>query len=162
MRDIYLALTEDNFKRTEIRKSIASGLYTHSKSHRQKVTNRLNSLVFTSSEIVTSTPFHTDIFCIRDMTFINRLRCVAVDEAHLVEDWGQDFRKAYSEIGPIRRYTGEIPFYQFLQRSLMPRSKAFVRNVILDLVRRLRFEHLLIGQRSFSIFKSFSTHRILS
>lgn len=47
-----------------------------------------------------------------DVAFRQRLRVLAVDEVHLVKDWGDDFRIKFKELHRLRTYTGvEIAFF---------------------------------------------------
>ena len=75
---------ENNNKR--VLEDIAQGGYTH---------------VFTSPEIALSKKFKN---CILDQTsFTDRLCLLAVDEIHLVEEWGKNFRPMYAEIEKVRK-----------------------------------------------------------
>ena len=57
--------------------------------------------MFTSPEIAISKKFKK---CILDhFSFTDRLCLLAVDEIHLVEEWGKNFRPMYTEIGKIRK-----------------------------------------------------------
>lgn len=65
---------------------VARGAYTH---------------VFTSPEIVLSKKFKK---CILDQqTFTDRLCLLAIDEIHLVDEWGKSFRPMYAEIEKVRK-----------------------------------------------------------
>lgn len=47
-----------------------------------------------------------------DESFRSKLQVIAVDEMHLVKEWGDDFRVKYKELHRLRVYTGmEIPFF---------------------------------------------------
>ena len=80
---------ENNNKR--VLEDIARGGYTH---------------IFTSPEIALSKKFKN---CILDQpSFTDRLCLLAVDEIHLVEEWGKNFRPMYAEIEKVQK---RIPCY---------------------------------------------------
>jgi hypothetical protein len=56
--------------------------------------------VFTSPEIVNDTPFREDVT--NALRFREKLCCIAIDEAHLVDEW-KDFRNEYARIGWFRQ-----------------------------------------------------------
>ena len=66
--------------------NIATGGYTH---------------VFTSPEIAFSKKFKQSI--LDKPSFIDCLCLFAVDEIHLVKEWGQNFRSIYAEIEKVRK-----------------------------------------------------------
>lgn len=80
-----IVLKEDN-NQSRVRKEIATGGYTH---------------VFTSPEIALSKGFTNDILDCKEFT--DRLRLLAIDEVHLVEEWGSTFRPRYAEISIMRK-----------------------------------------------------------
>ncbi|KAF9234428.1 P-loop containing nucleoside triphosphate hydrolase protein, partial [Melanogaster broomeanus] len=43
---------------------------------------------------------------LQDPSFRKNLVCLAIDEVHVVNQWGHDFRQAYSQIGVIRKRIG--------------------------------------------------------
>lgn len=46
-----------------------------------------------------------------DATFRRRVQALIVDEAHCIEEWGEEFRPLYRELHRLRNFTGqEIPF----------------------------------------------------
>lgn len=69
-----------------VQKSIGSQNYTH---------------VFTSPEIALSKKFKANV--LDHPRFSQRLSLLAVDEIHLVEEWGNSFRPLYSEIEKVRK-----------------------------------------------------------
>ncbi|MCJ1465984.1 hypothetical protein MMC07_004603 [Pseudocyphellaria aurata] len=82
---------ENNQKSTRL--SVARGCYTHS---------------FTGPEIALSGDFKSQI--LRHPEFRDRLSLLAIDEIHLVDKWGQDFRPLYAEIEKIgKRIPCNIP-----------------------------------------------------
>lgn len=80
-----IALTGKNNQKNT-RRSIANGGYTH---------------IFTSPEIALSKNFKSHI--LDDHAFSSRLCLLAIDEIHLVEQWGQNFRPLYAEIEKLRK-----------------------------------------------------------
>lgn len=78
-----IALTgENNQKETQQR--IANGSYTH---------------LFTSPEIALSKKFQANI--LDHSGFAQRISLLAIDEIHLIEEWGKSFRPLYAEIEKI-------------------------------------------------------------
>lgn len=75
---------ENNNKR--VLDNIVKGGYTH---------------VFTSPEIALSKQFTNSV--LDQTSFTDRLALLAVDEIHLVEEWGNNFRPMYAEIKKIRK-----------------------------------------------------------
>lgn len=64
---------------------IAKGSYTH---------------LFTSPEIALSKKFKANI--LDHSGFAQRISLLAIDEIHLIEEWGKNFRPLYVEIEKIR------------------------------------------------------------
>jgi Helicase conserved C-terminal domain len=58
------------------------------------------NIVFTSPEIVNGTSFREDVT--NAPRFREKLCCVAIDEAHLIDEW-KDFRNEYARIGWFRQ-----------------------------------------------------------
>ena len=79
-----IALTGNNNQK-ETQQKIAEGSYTH---------------IFTSPEIALSKKFKTNI--LDNSLFAQRISLCAIDEIHLVEEWGKSFRPLYAEIEKIR------------------------------------------------------------
>ncbi|KAF9235067.1 P-loop containing nucleoside triphosphate hydrolase protein [Melanogaster broomeanus] len=47
---------------------------------------------------------------LQDSSFRQNLLCIAIDEAHIVNQWGRGFRQAYAQIGLIRKRIGyDVP-----------------------------------------------------
>lgn len=80
-----IELNGDNNKESTQRE-IARGYYTH---------------VFTSPEIALSKKFKKNV--LDQHLFSDRLCLLAVDEIHLVEEWGKQFRPLYAEIEKVRK-----------------------------------------------------------
>ena len=53
-----------------------------------------------SPEIALSDNFKAKV--LQDQAFQQRLVLVAIDEAHVVSEWGQHWRKSYSQVGLLR------------------------------------------------------------
>lgn len=82
---------ENNQKK--VLQDVARGGYTH---------------IFTSPEITLSKKFKQNI--LDNYRFTDRLCLMAIDEIHLVDEWGQAFRPMYAEIEKVRkRIPGHIP-----------------------------------------------------
>lgn len=63
------------------------------------------AIVYMSPEMVLSESFQK---LWKDSRFRKRLTAVIVDEAHCIEDWGDDdFRPAYRKLEILRNYTGQ-------------------------------------------------------
>ena len=71
---------------TSVHREIAKGGYTH---------------VFTSPEIALSKKFKKNV--LDQSSFTDRLYLLAIDEIHLVDQWGQSFRPLYAEIEKVRK-----------------------------------------------------------
>lgn len=69
-----------------VHKGIANGGYTH---------------IFTSPEIALSKKFKKNI--LDHYGFTERICLLAIDEIHLVDQWGQAFRPLYAEIEKVRK-----------------------------------------------------------
>ena len=86
---------------TEIR----NGAYTHGKLHhihRSKAIyyDRLISSVLLSPEIALSEKFKKKV--LQDQAFQQHLVLVAIDEVHVVSEWGQHWRGSYSQLALLR------------------------------------------------------------
>jgi len=47
----------------------------------------------------------------KDANFQKRLQAIVVDEAHCIDEWGEEFRPQYRELSRLRHYTGQdVPF----------------------------------------------------
>lgn len=66
---------------------------------------------------------------------------VAVDEAHCISQWGNDFRPSYSKISEIRTLIGKVPFIA-LTATATPK-------VVKDTMRLLKMENPKLVQSSF-------------
>lgn len=78
-----IALTGENNQKA-VQQSIGSLDYTH---------------VFTSPEIALSKKFKTNV--LDNPCFARQLCLLAIDEIHLVEEWGKSFRPLYTEIEKV-------------------------------------------------------------
>ena len=67
---------------------ISNGEYTH---------------ILTSPEILTSDPFFKLVW--QNDEFLKRLCLFAIDEAHVIEEWGSSFREAYGNLHTLRVFT---------------------------------------------------------
>ena len=75
-----IALTGENNNKA-VQQAIARQNYTH---------------VFTSPEIALSKKFKANV--LDDSRFASRLSLLAIDEIHLIEEWGKSFRPLYAEM----------------------------------------------------------------
>lgn len=80
-----IALTGENNNKA-VQQAIARQNYTH---------------VFTSPEIALSKKFKANV--LDDSRFASRLSLLAIDEIHLIEEWGKSFRPLYAEIEKVRK-----------------------------------------------------------
>jgi superfamily II DNA helicase RecQ len=47
----------------------------------------------------------------KDAKFRKRVQTVIIDEAHCIDEWGEEFRPQYRELEMLRSFTGqEVPF----------------------------------------------------
>ena len=88
---------------------VRNGKYTH---------------VLISPELAISDKFHATAI---DPVFKERLGLVVVDEAHLVLQWGRDFRTAYARLGQLRSlFGGHVPWFA-CSATLTPRRSRHSR-----------------------------------
>lgn len=66
---------------------------------------------------------------------------VAIDEAHCISQWGNDFRPSYRKIPSIREWIGEVPFIA-LTATATPK-------VLKDILKLLEIEEATLVQNSF-------------
>ena len=65
-------------------------------------------LVYISPEMALSDSFSK---LWKDASFRKRLQAIVVDEAHCIDEWGEEFRPPYRELSRLRHYTGQdVPF----------------------------------------------------
>jgi superfamily II DNA helicase RecQ len=65
-------------------------------------------LIYISPEMALSDSF-TKLW--KDASFRKRLQAIVVDEAHCIDEWGEEFRPLYRELSRLRHYTGQdVPF----------------------------------------------------
>ncbi|KAK3104143.1 hypothetical protein FSP39_024765 [Pinctada imbricata] len=70
----------------------------------------LFSIVFLAPEIlVKHNKFWNDIFLDSDI-YRRHVCLIAVDEAHIIDTWGSEFRPAFSRIGEMRSFFHNVPF----------------------------------------------------
>lgn len=79
--------------------------------------------MFISPELLLSVDFHKDVINVD--TFRERLRLIAIDELHCIEDW-KKFRVQYSRVGIVKCRLPPVPFLG-LTATLMPRVEQIVR-----------------------------------
>ena len=114
-------------------KAIRRGEYTHI------MTSPELALDAGSKSIVTDS-FRT-VLCSQE--FQTRIGFLAVDEAHIVEAWGHEFREAYGRIGELRSI---LPRNLSLFATSATLDTSILQKVIKSL--RLREDHLLIKRES--------------
>lgn len=82
-------------------KAIALMRENNQKAVQQSIAHRYYTLVFSSPEIALSKKFKANI--LDDPHFSSRLSLLAIDETHLVKEWGKSFRPLYAEIKKVRK-----------------------------------------------------------
>lgn len=66
---------------------------------------------------------------------------IAIDEAHCISQWGNDFRPAYMQIGNLRQHFPKIPFIAL--------TASATERVAADIVAQLRLEEPAVFRQSF-------------
>jgi len=76
------------------------------------------AMVYMSPEMARSESFQK---LWKESQLRNRLTAVVVDEAHCIDEWGDDdFRRLYRKLNTLRNYTGyEIPIVAWCPRLLL-------------------------------------------
>lgn len=102
-----IALMDDqvqNLKRRGLR-----ALVVHSGLDSQECLQRLENALYGEYSFLYLSPerLQTEAFLARIEEL--DIRLIAVDEAHCISQWGQDFRRAYREIARIREYLPNVP-----------------------------------------------------
>ncbi|KAJ7354435.1 P-loop containing nucleoside triphosphate hydrolase protein, partial [Mycena albidolilacea] len=73
-----------------------------------KTTQKTAQLVYISPEMVLSDHFGK---LWMDVTFRRHIQALIVDEAHCIDEWGEEFRPMYKQLHRLRNFTGqEVPF----------------------------------------------------
>ena len=91
-----------------------------------EVQNGKYGLVIVSPEMLTSERFKPLLV---DQRFCDRLRLVFIDECHLVEEQGMDFRPCYKEIGRLRhRLPSSVPWVAV--SATLPNDQTFDKVMI--------------------------------
>jgi superfamily II DNA helicase RecQ len=68
-----------------------------------------HSIVLLSPEIALSDGFKRKV--LTDPSFQKKLALVAIDEVHVVSEWGKTFRRHYSQLELLRRFIGkDVPW----------------------------------------------------
>ena len=81
---------------------------TNSKANREMIRHGQYTHILTSPEIAVTEEFNREV--LRDSGFSSRIVLLAVDELHLVEHWGREFRPDYMNIAVIRsRMPANVP-----------------------------------------------------
>ena len=89
---------------------IQTGEYTHGKDHyllrfQPYIKDKLTTLVLLSPEIALSERFKMKV--LYDQAFQDHLVLVAIDELHVVSDWGQHWRTSYSQLALLQDLIGK-------------------------------------------------------
>ena len=93
-------------------KAIVLNGENNQKHTQQKIANEGYTHVFTSPEIALLKKFKQHV--LDQHQFTNRLCLLAIDEIHLVEEWGKSFRPLYADIQKARkRIPCHIPLLRF-------------------------------------------------
>jgi superfamily II DNA helicase RecQ len=73
-----------------------------------KTAQKTAQLVYISPEMALSDRFGK---LWTDVTFRRRVQALIVDEAHCIDEWGEEFRPMYKQLHRLRNFTGqEVPF----------------------------------------------------
>ena len=92
-------------------KAIALTGENNQKAVQQSITRQNYTHVFTSPEIALWKKFKANV--LDDPRFSSRLSLLAIDEIHLVEEWGKSFRPLYAEIEKAqKRIPPQVPLLE--------------------------------------------------
>lgn len=94
----------------------------------------LTKILFVSPERLTNSYF---IKRIEDV----QISFIAVDEAHCISEWGQDFRPSYKNIKPFREHIKNVP--------IIALTATATQKVILEITSKLNLQNPEIFQKSF-------------
>lgn len=83
---------------------------------------------------------HTDLF--RDYVSDLNISIVAIDEAHCISQWGNDFRPAYAAIHELRNYLPKVPFIAL--------TASATKKVQEDIIANLHLQKPAVFQQDFS------------
>ena len=98
---------EQNLKSISGRPFVLNG-DTNSRANRERIRRGQYTHILTSPEIAITSEFNREV--LRDSYFSSRIVLFAVDELHLVEHWGREFRPDYMNIAVIRsRMPANVP-----------------------------------------------------
>lgn len=74
-----------------------------------EISTGIYKLVYVSPERLLGRESRLWKLIIKDENFRRLIRYIVVDEAHLVVDWGLNFRREYGNIGSLRAYLPGVP-----------------------------------------------------
>jgi len=136
-----IALMRDQVRGLELLGYKAAAMHSgidHEESRdiaKQLLTGELD-LVLAAPERVMTASFKT---LIGSMCDLDRLGCIAIDEAHCISQWGHDFRPEYRRIAEIRRIAPNVSIQAFTATAT-PRVREDIANQL-----SLRNPEVIIG-----------------
>jgi ATP-dependent DNA helicase RecQ len=83
--------------------------YINSSLDKKEKEHRLKKLSEGSYQLLFVTPERFKKEDFKNAILKNKITLLAIDEAHCISQWGQDFRPEYSRIGEIRKFLGSPP-----------------------------------------------------
>ena len=75
-------------------------------------------MVFTSPEMCLEHPQFSKL--LRSGDFTQKVCTIVIDEAHCVSQWGESFRKKYSELGKLQSYVPDLVPFLVTSATLPP------------------------------------------
>ncbi|PSS06893.1 hypothetical protein PHLCEN_2v3495 [Hermanssonia centrifuga] len=105
-----VAINADTMAAAALNRPVARDLWAEARAGKYQV-------IFLSPETLASPAFRTFV---EDKTVRSRLGLFCVDECHMVDEWGADFRKPYASISRVRPWLPEWTSFVALTATLEP------------------------------------------